>query len=94
MGCCTACAVKIHFGEIYQPEALGIVKELKEKGHALMCVGFPKIDCVIETITEDEIFDLQACFSCVLRYPINVCVYLRASAQEIIFKQGMDIFPF
>lgn len=24
-----------------------------------MCVGFPMSDCVLETITEDEIYDLQ-----------------------------------
>lgn len=41
MGCCTACAVRIKEGEMYQPEALGISEELKRKGYALMCVGFP-----------------------------------------------------
>ncbi len=29
MGCCTACAVRIVEGEMYQPEALGISAELR-----------------------------------------------------------------
>lgn len=41
MGCCTACAVRIKSGEMYQPEALGISEELKEQGYGLMCVGYP-----------------------------------------------------
>mmetsp|Transcript_15869 Transcript_15869/g.34239 ORF Transcript_15869/g.34239 Transcript_15869/m.34239 type:complete len:324 (+) Transcript_15869:107-1078(+) len=59
MGCCTACAVKIVEGEMYQPEALGISQELKEQGYALMCVGFPMSDMVLQTVTEDEVYDLQ-----------------------------------
>ena len=59
MGCCTACAVRVKSGEVWQPEALGISKELKNQGFALMCVGFPTSDCVLETVEEDEIYDLQ-----------------------------------
>ena len=59
MGCCTTCAVKVLSGEMYQPQALGISKHLKEQGYALMCVGFPKSDLVLETVNEDEVYDLQ-----------------------------------
>lgn len=59
MGCCTACAVRIKEGEMYQPEALGISEELKEQGYALMCVGYPLTDMVLETVSEDEVYDLQ-----------------------------------
>eukprot|EP00197_Chlamydomonas_leiostraca_P002911 CAMPEP_0202857298 /NCGR_PEP_ID=MMETSP1391-20130828/297_1 /ASSEMBLY_ACC=CAM_ASM_000867 /TAXON_ID=1034604 /ORGANISM="Chlamydomonas leiostraca, Strain SAG 11-49" /LENGTH=307 /DNA_ID=CAMNT_0049536083 /DNA_START=60 /DNA_END=983 /DNA_ORIENTATION=- len=59
MGCCTACAVRIKEGEMYQPEALGISEELKEQGYALMCVGYPLTDLVLETVSEDEIYELQ-----------------------------------
>ena len=59
LGCCTACAVKVKEGEIYQPQGLGISKELKEQGYALMCVGFPMTDLVLETVEEDEVYDLQ-----------------------------------
>lgn len=41
MGCCTACAVRVKEGTLWQPEALGISAELKEQGYALMCVGYP-----------------------------------------------------
>lgn len=59
MGCCTACAVRIKEGEMYQPEALGISSELREKGYGLMCVGFPLTDLVLETVPEDEVYELQ-----------------------------------
>jgi ferredoxin len=59
MGCCTACAVRVKEGELYQPEALGISAELKEQGYALMCVGFPLSDVVLETVPEDEVYQLQ-----------------------------------
>lgn len=41
MGCCTACAVRVKSGTMYQPEAVGISMELKEQGYGLMCVGYP-----------------------------------------------------
>jgi ferredoxin len=59
MGCCTACAVRIKSGEMYQPEALGISMELREQGYGLMCVGYPLSDLVLETVGEDEVYDLQ-----------------------------------
>ena len=31
LGCCTACAVKVKSGEMWQPHALGISRELKEQ---------------------------------------------------------------
>ena len=59
MGCCTACAVRIKSGEMHQPEALGISLELREQGYGLMCVGYPLSDLVLETVGEDEVYDLQ-----------------------------------
>eukprot|EP00879_Flechtneria_rotunda_P025398 GHRR01026988.1.p1 GENE.GHRR01026988.1~~GHRR01026988.1.p1 ORF type:complete len:228 (+),score=65.95 GHRR01026988.1:189-872(+) len=59
MGCCTACAVKVKEGEVYQPQALGVSEELKQQGYALMCVSFPVGDCVLETVPDDEVYDLQ-----------------------------------
>ncbi|KAG2448312.1 hypothetical protein HYH02_006896 [Chlamydomonas schloesseri] len=59
MGCCTACAVRVKSGEVHQPEALGISTELREMGYALMCVGYPTSDAVMETVSEDEIYELQ-----------------------------------
>ncbi|KAK4262467.1 hypothetical protein QN277_028024 [Acacia crassicarpa] len=58
-GCCTSCAVRVKTGNIRQPEALGISAELKEKGYALLCVGFPSSDIEVETQDEDEVYWLQ-----------------------------------
>nr|XP_017215527.1 PREDICTED: ferredoxin isoform X2 [Daucus carota subsp. sativus] len=58
-GCCTSCAVRIKSGDIRQPEALGISAELKAKGYALLCVGFPTSDIEVETQDEDEVYWLQ-----------------------------------
>ena len=59
MGCCTVCAVRIKEGEMYQPESLGISEELRAQGYALMCVGYPLTDLVLETVSEDEVYELQ-----------------------------------
>ncbi|KAL6985791.1 Ferredoxin C 2, chloroplastic [Sarracenia purpurea var. burkii] len=58
-GCCTSCAVRVKSGNIRQPEALGISAELKSKGYALLCVGFPTSDVEVETQDEDEVYWLQ-----------------------------------
>ncbi|KAJ8435330.1 hypothetical protein Cgig2_024317 [Carnegiea gigantea] len=58
-GCCTSCAVRVKSGKIRQPEALGISAELKSKGYALLCVGFPSSDLEVETQDEDEVYWLQ-----------------------------------
>lgn len=59
MGCCTACAVKVKEGDMYQPQGLGVSNPLKQKGYALMCIGYPRSDLVLETVEEDEVYDLQ-----------------------------------
>mmetsp|Transcript_12523 Transcript_12523/g.35187 ORF Transcript_12523/g.35187 Transcript_12523/m.35187 type:complete len:331 (-) Transcript_12523:45-1037(-) len=59
MGCCTACAVKVTEGEVEQYQALGVSRELREKGYALMCVAYPLTDCRMETVPEDEVYELQ-----------------------------------
>ncbi|KAL3499869.1 hypothetical protein ACH5RR_038962 [Cinchona calisaya] len=58
-GCCTSCAVRVKSGQLRQPEALGISAELKSKGYALLCVGFPSSDLDVETQDEDEVYWLQ-----------------------------------
>lgn len=59
MGCCTACAVRVKSGTLTQPEALGVAAELRDRGFALMCVGYATSDCVLEVAGEDEVYDLQ-----------------------------------
>jgi ferredoxin len=58
-GACTACAVRVLSGEIYQPEAIGLSPELKEKGYALLCVSYARGDLEVETQDEDEVYELQ-----------------------------------
>jgi ferredoxin len=58
-GACTACAVKIISGEVYQPEAMGLSPKLKAQGYALLCVSYPLSDLEVETQDEDEVYELQ-----------------------------------
>jgi ferredoxin len=58
-GACTTCAVRILSGEVYQPEAMGLSPQLKQKGYALLCVSYPRSDLEVETQDEDEVYELQ-----------------------------------
>ncbi|MBE9127301.1 MULTISPECIES: 2Fe-2S iron-sulfur cluster-binding protein [unclassified Coleofasciculus] len=58
-GACTTCAVRVLSGEIYQPEAMGLSPELRDRGYALLCVGYPRSDLEVETQDEDEVYELQ-----------------------------------
>lgn len=35
--------------------ALGLLKDLKQEGYALMCCSYPKSDLVVELQDEDEV---------------------------------------
>jgi ferredoxin len=58
-GACTTCAVRVLSGEIYQPEAIGLSPELRQKGYALLCVSYARSDVEVETQDEDEVYELQ-----------------------------------
>eukprot|EP00976_Prorocentrum_cordatum_P063864 1177255-Prorocentrum_minimum.AAC.1 len=58
-GCCTQCAVKIKSGELSQPEALGVSKELQQKGYALLCVAYPDTDLEVELQDPEEVYHMQ-----------------------------------
>ena len=58
-GACTTCAVRVLSGDIYQPEAMGLSPALRQKGYALLCVGYPRSDIEVETQDEDEVYELQ-----------------------------------
>lgn len=58
-GACTACAVRVISGQLYQPEAMGLSPHLQADGYALLCVSYPCSDLVVETQDEDEVYDLQ-----------------------------------
>lgn len=58
-GACTACAVRVLSGQLYQPEAMGLSPKLQEQGYALLCVSYPRSDLEVETQDEDEVYELQ-----------------------------------
>ncbi|MBD2313343.1 2Fe-2S iron-sulfur cluster binding domain-containing protein [Desertifilum sp. FACHB-1129] len=58
-GACTACAVRVLSGKLYQPEAMGLSPKLQEQGYALLCVSYPRSDLEVETQDEDEVYELQ-----------------------------------
>ncbi|HEY9764298.1 MAG TPA: 2Fe-2S iron-sulfur cluster-binding protein [Trichocoleus sp.] len=58
-GACTACAVRIKSGTVFQPEAMGLSPDLREQGYALLCVSYPRSDLEVETQDEDEVYELQ-----------------------------------
>jgi ferredoxin len=58
-GACTTCAVRVQSGDLFQPEAMGLSKDLKAKGYALLCVSYPRSDLTVETQDEDEVYELQ-----------------------------------
>ncbi len=58
-GACTTCAVRVLKGEIYQPEAVGLSPELRQRGYALLCVSYARTDLEVETQDEDEVYELQ-----------------------------------
>lgn len=58
-GACTACAVRVLSGEVYQPEAMGLSPDLRKQGYALLCVSYPRSDLEVETQDEDEVYELQ-----------------------------------
>ncbi|KKJ01685.1 2Fe-2S iron-sulfur cluster-binding protein [Prochlorothrix hollandica] len=58
-GACTACAVRVTSGEVYQPEAMGLSPDLRAQGYALLCVSYARSDLEVETQDEDEVYELQ-----------------------------------
>lgn len=58
-GACTACAVRVISGDLYQPEAMGLSPDLQKEGYALLCVSYPRSNLVVETQDEDEVYELQ-----------------------------------
>ncbi|EME28146.1 ferredoxin [Galdieria sulphuraria] len=58
-GCCTTCACRVVSGRIEQPLALGLLKEMKNKRYALLCVSYPKSDVEVVLQEEDEVYCRQ-----------------------------------
>ncbi|HEY9645815.1 MAG TPA: 2Fe-2S iron-sulfur cluster-binding protein [Chroococcidiopsis sp.] len=58
-GACTACAVRVRSGQLYQPEAMGLSVQLQDEGYALLCVSYARSDLEVETQDEDEVYEIQ-----------------------------------
>ncbi|MAR07054.1 MAG: ferredoxin [Cyanobium sp. NAT70] len=58
-GCCTSCAVRVLSGSLDQREAMGLSRELRDRGYGLLCVARAVGPLEAETQDEDEVYDLQ-----------------------------------
>ncbi|KAJ7523032.1 hypothetical protein O6H91_18G035200 [Diphasiastrum complanatum] len=58
LGVCMTCPAKLEQGQVDQSGGM-LSEDVKEKGYALMCSSYPRSDCRIRSIPEDELLSLQ-----------------------------------
>jgi ferredoxin len=58
-GVCTTCAALLSAGQVHQPDAMGVRKDLQEQGYALLCVSFPRSDLQLKAGMEDALYEAQ-----------------------------------
>ncbi|KAK9933316.1 hypothetical protein M0R45_020517 [Rubus argutus] len=58
LGVCMTCPARLLGGEVDQSEGM-LSDDVVESGYTLLCVSYPKSDCHIKTIPEDELLSLQ-----------------------------------
>ncbi|KAL9669121.1 hypothetical protein QQ045_006663 [Rhodiola kirilowii] len=58
LGVCMTCPAKVLSGEVDQSEGM-LSDDVIESGYALLCVAYPKSDCSIKIIPEEELLSLQ-----------------------------------
>ncbi|KNA26038.1 hypothetical protein SOVF_001050 [Spinacia oleracea] len=58
LGVCMTCPAKLISGKVDQSEGM-LSDDVVESGYALLCVAYPRSDCSIRTIPEEELLSLQ-----------------------------------
>lgn len=58
LGVCMTCPAKLLSGTVDQSEGM-LSDDVVESGYALLCASYPRSDCRIKTIPEDELLSLQ-----------------------------------
>lgn len=58
LGVCMTCPAKIVSGSLDQSEGM-LSDDVQEAGYALMCAAYPRSDCKIRVIPEEELLSLQ-----------------------------------
>ncbi|XP_071717236.1 ferredoxin C 1, chloroplastic [Rutidosis leptorrhynchoides] len=58
LGVCMTCPAKLLSGNVDQSEGM-LSDDVIERGYSLLCVSYPKSDCVVKIIPEEELLSLQ-----------------------------------
>lgn len=58
LGVCMTCPARLVSGSVDQSEGM-LSDDVVERGYTLLCVSYPKSDCTIKTIPEEELLSLQ-----------------------------------
>ncbi|KAI7728238.1 hypothetical protein M8C21_012283 [Ambrosia artemisiifolia] len=58
LGVCMTCPAKLLAGSVDQTEGM-LSDDVVERGYSLLCVSYPKSDCVVKIIPEEELLSLQ-----------------------------------
>ncbi|WCJ23771.1 2Fe-2S ferredoxin-like superfamily protein [Euphorbia peplus] len=58
LGVCMTCPAKLLSGKVDQSEGM-LSDDVVERGYALLCAAYPRSDCHIRTIPEEDLLALQ-----------------------------------
>ncbi|KAL0367403.1 UNVERIFIED_CONTAM: Ferredoxin C 1, chloroplastic [Sesamum radiatum] len=58
LGVCMTCPARLVSGNVDQSEGM-LSDDVVERGYALLCVSYPRSDCHVKVIPEEELLSLQ-----------------------------------
>ncbi|KAK9137353.1 hypothetical protein Sjap_007947 [Stephania japonica] len=58
LGVCMTCPARLLSGSVDQSEGM-LSDDVVDRGYALLCAAYPRSDCHIQTIPEEELLSLQ-----------------------------------